>query len=72
MQDLLDKQKEVEARMVGNDKGILNVAIEARNQVLWKAYQESFALSSSTVAAEVKNLLLIGLTGAGKSSHASS
>ena len=68
MQDLLDKQKEVEARMVGNDKGILNVAIEARNQVLWKAYQESFAFSSSTVAPEVKNLLLIGLTGAGKSS----
>ena len=41
LQALLDKQKQVESHMQGSTPSLLNLALERRNQLLEKAFEES-------------------------------
>lgn len=67
LQALLDKQKQVENHMRGSTPSLLNLALERRNQLLQKAFEES-KVGPDGKGPWTKRLLLIGLTGAGKSS----
>jgi predicted GTPase len=66
LQALLDKQNQVERHMQGSTPSLLNLALERRNQLLEKAFEESKVGHGK--GPWTKRLLLIGLTGAGKSS----